>query len=318
MTILFASNEGVDFNLSDTTTAGRFDATYVDSAIVLPASAGGSASLPFDWNESSTDDTWVHFEIRYTNVSEFGQYDGQYHSITDGANIIIRADMSNDAMTWDLQGSTPIGTSYVPSQTSITTIDIHMNRNSGTDETTVTIYLNGSQHATGSFTAAGTGKATAANLGGFDAGDVAYISQIIVSETSTLGRKLGVLRPAGIGNSDQWDGDFNALGDSVFATVASSGVVGNRVSSTLSAWGGPTTGNIERLVLRANASEDGGGASSINQFVRFSGTNYDGANIVLDDSVRSYFTEFANNPSTAIPWTFTDLASTEIGLLAGV
>ena len=319
MAVLFCTNDGNDMGMAEDTNVLTFDSNYVSNSIVIPPTPNGTASAaPITWTESATADTWLHWEAYFNDPNDDnGILDGHLWTLTDGgANIILRGDIFNDEFNWDMNNTTPLMVSSdIP--IGITIHDVHINYMAG-GIFDITVYINGAQVGTGTFTNGVYGKPRTFDFGGSDAwANNQRVSQILVQETSTIGRKIGVLRPASAGASGQWVGGFAELSDKDNGTVTSTGVVGNRVSSVLTTWTGPTTGNIEKLVLRMNASEQGGGANSINQYVRFGGTNYDGANIVLDESVTPYYEEYLQNPNTAAPWLFADLANTEIGLLAG-
>jgi hypothetical protein len=158
------------------------------------------------------------------------------------------------------------------------------------------------------------------DFGGFDFNTVtsatwAY-SQVLVQNTSTLGRKMGVIKPAGAGNYNAWSGDFNALSDASPATVVASNTAAQRQSSTLAAWGGASAGAIEKIVLRADASAQGGAPTGLSQFVRIGTTDYDGTTVVPGGSVVPTFREILTNPATTNPWLFTELSTLQIGLLS--
>ena len=329
MPVLFVTNDGGDVGAyANTTTSTFFDSNYVNRAINIPASGNsGSRVVPVSWsNGSATDgDIWIHFDWYQADVALNGFLDGHEWTITDASgNVIAYRDLNNDAAQWRINatgagtGGTAIGSLTAKPAAQLRTFDIHINRTAG-GLYTFTQYESGVQVVTGSFTQATWGMPSQIDLGGIDFQDTSptYLSQILVQDTSTLGRKVTELVPNAAGYINQWSGDYTALADSNALTAVTTTLVGQRISSNIENWFGGTTGLIEKVVVKATASQTGGGASSIQQFVRIGSTNYDGASIALDATPTARLTEYTTNPATSSAWSTTEIDALEIGLRSG-
>ncbi len=320
MPILFASNDASDIaGTSNVTTVGRFNASFVSSGIQSPnAFDQNTVQMLISWTNPTTDgDVWIHWDQINNGMSWDTLTDGYRARATDSSgNVLIGINISNG--THQYQGAgTNMGPTYTGANGVIQSIDYHVNKVGTTFITEV--FVDGALFATRTFTDGSRGLPSRIDFGGFDltrnTGTIT-LSQIMVSTTSTLGRKLGVLNPASAGNYGQWSGDFAALSDYNPGTVAASTTAGQRVSSVMTAWGGATAGTIEKMVLRQDGTSQGGAPTRVNQFVRIGTTDHDGTAVVMTDSVVPYYQEFLTNPSTTNPWLFTELATTQIGLLS--
>jgi len=139
----------------------------------------------------------------------------------------------------------------------------------------------------------------------------------VISDTPLVGRKAGFVSANAAGTDADWTGGFAELGDTDIASVAFSDAVGERVSSIPSAWTGPTTGTIERIVPIGIGSTTGVGPQTVAHYLKVGGTNYDSAPATMTAIPDYFVSEYALNPDTGAIWTFADLAALEMGLVSG-
>jgi hypothetical protein len=144
-----------------------------------------------------------------------------------------------------------------------------------------------------------------------------FLSNVLVSDQDTRGRRFRILRPTGAGALATAVGGHAELGDGDPATFAYARAVGNAVTSTLTP-GATPPGTIGRVILASyarNAVETPNPALVVNR-LRIGGTDYDAAGqSPAGFSIEALASEWALNPDTGLPWTWSDLASLEIGFV---
>lgn len=327
MTLLNVANTPADFiadgsdeNLSYNTTTLHRDSSYVPNDIMTEVKAG--QGNPFSIiNDAEYTDFWIHFRHRTANLV-YGSVDGILLSFKDSnEDIIARLDWIDDAIRIQAVGDTTVsGSQYeLPSFTSVT-IDVHIELTGG--NIVATYYHNGSQLS----------QATAANTGGkggvksvvFDQLDVTYNTQntyyseiILTDGEPTLGWRLACMVPDTDGDHTDFVGGADKIGDSDIITAAGASNDGDRLSSNLTAYGGPTTpASIRAVVAKCVVSKGDTGPQHMRQFLRISATDYDGSQAALSVDTANYMEEWATNPATAAPWDTSDLTGLQVGIKA--
>ena len=144
-----------------------------------------------------------------------------------------------------------------------------------------------------------------------------FVSNILVSNLDTRGRQFRILRPTGPGTLATGVGGFAELGDSDPATLAYARAAGDAVTSTLTPGAAPpgTIGRVRLVTYARNAVEAPNPALVVNR-LRLGGTDYDAApQAPAGASITALTSDWALNPATGLPWTWSDLASLEIGFM---
>jgi hypothetical protein len=334
MTILFVGNTPAQFYASsaeleyDTSTEHR-DSDFVPNDIGYTVSEGGTTYFDHELDSEVTD-FWLHYRMYFPRVDNFNVLDNQrWVTLYDGSdNVLLRFEGHRPNNWIDVVGDTTgVGASFGLGQMRSFTIDIHVEVN-GTTDITGTLYVNGAKVST----------ATVANTGGrggvarvlwenynttqLNSGsqDTSHVSEIIMtSGEPTRGWRLAQLNPSAAGNHTDFTGTPDTLADGDLASGVSAGADGDRMSNTLTAYGGPATASGIRAVVAATVAAKGdAGPDRLSQSVRIGGTDYDGTPVDLATEYQPLFTIWDNDPASGVGWDTADFATMELGLLAEV
>lgn len=332
MTILFVGNTPAQLladsgSLTFGTSTEHRDAAFVPGDIEYTVYENGGTPFGLELPSVATD-FWLHYRMYAPRADNFVPMGGKrWLKVYDADdNELLRFEGDTSLNRIDVVGDTT-GTSdsFPLGQQQNYTIDIHVVVD-GTTSITGTVYVNGGK--VGTATAANVGaKGGAArvlfenyNIVQLNSGsqDQMHLSEIIATDgESTRGWRLAQLDPAGAGALTDFSGGFAALADGDLASGVGGAADGDRMTSTLSAYGGPSTSVAVRAVVAAAVAAKGPtGPGTLKQSLRIGGTNYDGAAKALDEELAQYVEVWDNDPSTAVPWDTADFGSVELGLLA--
>lgn len=325
---VFAANDLSAFrNIAaafEVTTAGRFDATYTHKAI-----AGSALCISTDWINPTTGavvtlaDGWFHAEC-YHNSS--GSSGGMIFQIYDENDIPIfrfvttstgafRVDYWNGA-AW----ITSFITGIVWTNGTIDVLDVHWTITA--THLTVTVYVDESEAGDGTV-ASVHDEAAAFQIGGGSYTTGTFWSQFLVSDTNTIGAKVGSLRYTGAGNYTEWSGGYADVDETsiVDSTVIDTDVVDDKITFA--------TNNISALPsseyyiaglwmnTRGRLGTDA--PTQITPIVRVDGTDYDSAYELdtLDQiSYEASVNCFPLNPDTGLLWELAEINAAEPGYKA--
>lgn len=333
MTVHFVGGTAQDFFaegstvLTDVTTTNARDTAYSDYE--LRQTQIRDASTPISQEFPPSPDMWAHYRTRYA-VDIFGQFaSGYFLQVFNAAGQLLArlqkvgtnssapvfctvyGDTTENAANSILTGNLAFFTEDVRVRVTATSI-------------TMDYYRDGSlvNTATAANTTGSKGPATRFEWSSNDVVDgtsgFQYFSEIIITDgESTLGWRLGTLTPDGVGFHADFDGNWEELSDLNFTTAAATDTDGDRVSSTLSAYGGTaTTTNVRGVFGKAIASRGDTGPANAVQFIRIGSTDYDGATQALAVDNTSLLQEWSVNPATSSPWDTAALAALELGIKA--
>ncbi|MCG6560469.1 hypothetical protein MB818_19855 [Ruegeria sp. 1NDH52C] len=314
--------------VEDASVPGSYNPLFASHALRFEAEQAASLSLP------GVTDIWIRADCYYDDFNRTTSGDGFFASVGLPTVDIARIDLNNGAMTFDyatLSNSAPSLTGApvtgFPDAT-LFTFDIHIETGAAVagnvDDYRVTAYVDLSQ------VGQVLGKADKVNGEGavrFDFGGTNFLdgtgrfflSNVLVSDQDTRGRRFRILRPTGPGALATAVGGHAELGDGDPATFAYARTVGDAVTSTLTP-GATPPGTIGRVILASharNASANPNPGQVINR-LRIAGTNHDAAGQApTGASLEALTSEWAVNPDTGLPWTWADLAGLEIGFAGG-
>lgn len=309
MAILYATNSPT--SIGGTSSGSYYDAAYVDRSTFINNGYYG-ASIPFP--TSTGNDTWLHWQQRMDSAD--GADDGWCNMIfdTNGAEL-VRFEISNGTWRLELRGTGTIVGSYIAVGLGVNTFDVKLSI-PGDGSIYAEWWKNDILQTSISDTIGTKTQPAYIRYGGSDSGGI-YVSQLLIMETSTVGRHLADLKPGSAGNYTAWTGNFTELGDANNASGAYTGAIAQRESSLLAAYGGPTTGGVEGIFVSGTSLKAGAPTpTSVVNFVRVALTDYDGVADTVDQSPTEFDTIWATNPNTAVAWTFADLGTMEIGILS--
>lgn len=328
MAIVNLGNNPSDFGLDPTTVStsatGR-DTNYSPSSILAPMRTSLSLGIP-----TTGTDYWFHFRMYMNNVgtgSSSGT--GAGFSVYDTNGVLIyqlaKTSSSNYSHFIRIFGSTTVtnATALVLVNSGTYTLDVKLTVGGSGGSIVMELYLNGTLHSTSTATNSGTVKAQprfatidfAQNLNTGSTG-VNYTEVIVATDESTVGARLATLEPSSAGAFSAMTGTVAALADSDTASGVYATAAAQRFNSIFSAYAGASSpSSIRGVFLKAKATAGAGSPNQLNQSIRISGTNYDGAAQSIVPG-RSVLHEWANNPATSAPWLPAALAALEGGLLA--
>ncbi len=324
MTILNLGNTPADFGLSasvvSTAAAGR-DAAYSPSSM-LCLNAAPIVNIPAD----AGTDYWFHWRL-FWNAST-GNSTGSVLRISDAANSLIcdmhRLSTNNFATQFRVYGSSVVsGTAFTFVNNTTYIMDLKLTVGASAGNIVAELYINGALHTSVTAVNSGTVKTKPRQLilafadGLTSAVGINYSEIIATVDESTIGARLATLEPASAGAFATMAGTVAALADADTATGVTSAAVAQRFNSVFSAYGGAATpASIRGVFLKSQASQAGAAApTQLNQSIRISATNYDGAAQAIVPGVGNIH-EWVNNPNTAAPWLVAALAAFEGGLLS--
>jgi hypothetical protein len=310
--------------VEDASVPGTFDPAYADHAIRFDEGQDAAIELP------PVNDLWIHADVFFDTLDLTSTGDGQFWKLSIPNADIAMVDINNGIMTLD----TASGGSLVPNQTGpqLTgipdgqrfTLDAHVETGSGIagnpDGLRVTLYIDGVilAQATGTASLVDDQPPLRFAFGGqeyLDGNARMFVSNVLVSDQDTRGRRFRILRPAGPGALSSAVGGFAELGDDDPATFAYAQSAGDAVTSTLAPGAAPP-GTLGRLVLTTyarNAAETPNPSQIVNR-LRIGGVNHDApAQAPAGASIDSLVSEWTLNPATGQPWTWADLQTLEIG-----
>jgi len=310
----------------DASVAGSFDPLYADHALRFDEASAASIALP------ALNDLWIRADCYYDDFDLTSNGDGNFWTVAIPNVDIVMVDFTNGSKTLDYaSGSFTSPSQSGPPVTGIPdaqlfTLDVHIETgvavNGNTDDFRVTFYVD--------LSLIGQILSKNNNLNGappvrfdfggtdfLDGNERFFLSNVLVSDQDTRGRRFRILRPTGAGALATAEGGHSELGDGDPATFAYARAAGDAVTSTLTPGASPP-GTIGKIILASyarNAVETPNPATVVNR-LRIASTDYDATGLSpASGSTEALRSEWALNPATGVPWTWADLASLEIGFM---
>lgn len=326
MSVIFLASTTNDFLTApassfstETTTNGR-DADYSPYELRVPVlkNTGNPFGIPLG---AAIADLWVHFRVDTPSI-RFNAASGSWFQATNADDdVLVLGDLNQDQLAAIAYGDTTDTGTYTDLN-SATTITVDINIRVDGTEVALDIYINGTIFSSAS--AANTGALAAPTLFTFnnddmteDASQALHFSEIILTDgEDTRGWRLATLEPDGAGNYSDFDGDYSNLAGFNLASVAGTDTANDRLSSSLSAYGGEASpAGIRGVFAKAIAARGDTGPTTMKQFLRISSTDYEGSAESLGVSLSPYMEEWATNPAGGA-WSTSDFASLEVGIKA--
>lgn len=320
--IVFASNNIGHF---PTTVAGSvpgtFDPTRVPYAITL--SNYEVVSSPA-FTPVTGEETWFHFRLFADGDSSFSRTDTLFQAYDENNHLLCRlsklTSVTNYTVKLDLfDGTNTLSrTCNVPlTNGKVGFMDIRYRVTSLLIE--IDVYINGLLTASQNFGAnpAGYGNPNRFSLGcafGTNLTDTMHFSEIIVADGDTRNSRLNILRPAGDGGLDDWDGPLVDLADDDMTSGMTTLDADARHTMLLTAYTGAR--NISNYVAVSSTTRGATAPTGLKHSIRVSGVNYDSDLIPVGQALQYNITDFPINPATSIPWDSADLIDLESGFVS--
>jgi hypothetical protein len=311
--------------VEDASVPGSFDPAYASHALRFTQAQEGAVTLP------GIADVWVRATCYYDDFSLVTSTGSFWTVGVPNANVaqVKRSAAVRSLSYTDTFAISPNVTGptldALPSATRFT-LDVRLETGAAVagnaNDHRTTLYINGTLRGQviGRCNAIAGSKPVKFAFGGvsFLGGNARFfLSNLLVSDQDTRGRQFRILRPTGAGALATAVGGFAELGDSDPATFAYARVVGDAVTSTLTPGAAPpgTIGRVRLVTYARNAVESPNPAKVVNR-LRLGSTNYDAAaQAPAGASIQALTSDWALNPATGLPWTWSDLASLQIGFV---
>lgn len=317
MTILLVANAPGDYIGAGDWSSQNRDAAYVPVSTLVYLANGVETPLRAFFAQPEAGSLWLH--CRYAAPQPQSLSDGRILSLrtAEGA-ILFSLALQDGSPGAQVVGDTTVTGAYVSLAFGLHTFDIKLDVGA---QIAAEVFLDGA--LVSSATAENTlGKAgpSLLVLDNWDSGNQSTNwSEVIVTDNeSTLGWRLAQLNPAAAGFYAEWAGGFAQLADYDRATAASTSVPNAKVSSTLTAYGGPSSPTpIRAVVTKAQTKVGGSSPQNIQHFLRIGGADYFGSiQAAGDEYDPSSQQVWDQNPATGANWLTTAFAGTQIGLVA--
>lgn len=325
---LITNSAAVLGGTEDASVSGSFDPAFASHALRFEEEQAASVTLP------GLTDIWVRADVYYDDFDLTANGDGWFLTVGLPGIDIARIGFNNGNRTLDYtstSNSAPnqIGTPVtgMPDATRFT-LDVHIETGAAVagnvDDYRVTLFANLSQvgQVVNKADKVNGQGAVRLDFGGtdfLDGNQRFFVSNVLVSNQDTRGRRFRILRPTGAGALTTAVGGHAELGDGDPATFAYARAAGDAVTSTLTP-GATPPGTIGKVILASharNAVDNPNPALVINRLL-IGGTDYDApGQSPAGAALEVLSSEWATNPATGQPWTWADLAGLEIGFAGG-
>lgn len=301
------------------TTAGRFVSNASRGALVVTQ---GTSELNLDFNGNVTE-AWIHMYLYQEAVA--GNVDGWIQIDKLDGSEAFRINLNSDG-TWDVEayrGSTWVnlfttGSSQLTN--SAGAFDLYIRVNSSTGE--ATLYKDGVSQGTfsGNTSIDNASFGRLHFFGQTGGANELFVSQVIVSNESTIGWVLATLAPDGNGANTGWTGSFTDIDEFILDTndyieaIATNVIETSTVSNINAAY---STYNVKAVAVGVRASNDSGSViSDIQAALRVGSTNYFSPNLGLpkDGTDYSRYYIWETNPATSAAWAQAAVNSLEAGV----
>lgn len=317
--------------VSEDTTAGRFDSTYCDAALLCSATTALVQATLVDSTGTPTNLTsgqtgYFHFEV--IPISSTGSV-GNWWWLTDSSGfpwLAIRSTGTGNVYTLSYNsgtGASPvwttIGSSFTVPSATRSAIDIVLTIGS---PHTAAIYLNGSLLVTGTFTQASLTTIRTLNLQSIGSqGNACAYSQILCTEgISTISAKIKYSRATGAGSNSAWTGAATNVNEAVNsdATIDQATSAGLRQTYAMGDVTVPSGYAIKSVFYWVRAKNDGSTPANIKASLRSGATNFDGASNLAGIGIgfAPLLQRYDTDPATSAAWTQTGWNAAEAGYLS--
>lgn len=320
MTIVFASNDIVDFQgASIITDTNDRRTAYVSESFEVANGAGDPLHTSWTtWPEVSGTVTWIHFQGKKDINAGGANADGRVIGfiVDDTGAVVCYVNCVNGAWTLVVDGNSS-ATFSDPMGTTLRAVDIKID--TASTNTVFEFYVD--QVLAKTHTASSTlGNPVAIMWQCYDLENGfgqthLTVSEFIVADEDTQNFGLSDMTPDAAGNHTAWTGNHVETGDSDLGRVAFVDTTGQKLSSDLSTFNGPSSSALKALVITNRASVRGGTVGDIRNFVRISSTDYNAsAALGVGEAIVPLISVFLTNPDTASDWDTTDFSGVEVGV----
>lgn len=301
-------------DVTEVTTAGYYNNTYVDRAIRL----GGATTVYFEigpWTAET--EFYLGFGFRWQGT--ITHFDNQPIIFYNNSGTAVFRWSSADGVIqnqyWNGAAWTNIGSTWTPTINTLYRVDIKIDITNDQFD----MRVGGTSVASGSVDLASLTnieKVRFFQSSALVGSSQPYYSAIIADDADTLDRwtMKGTLNGAGATNN--FSNSYASIDES---GIDDSDLVGSSVAGDISTYvfadfTVPSGHAVEAFCLTARARNTGAAPDNLKVAYRVSSTDYEsGAYANITTSYRGLFTGLAQNPNTTTDWTQTSVNAAEIG-----
>jgi hypothetical protein len=325
---LITNSAAILGGVEDASVPGSFNPLYAGHAVRFDASEPAGVALP------PVNDLWLRADCCYDGFDLSTEGDGMMWTVGILSTDIARVDLVNGekylacitGTSWSGLTSGPV-VSAIPNGM-LFTLDVQIETGAAIDGNEdayrVAFYINDGLLASvqSTCTHVNGGPPVRFAFGGFDylvGNGRFFLSNVLISDQDTRGRRFTILRPSGPGAQGTAVGGYAELGDGSPATFAYANAASDAVTSTITPGAAPpgTIGKVVLFSYARNAADDPNPSQVINR-QRLGGVKYDAAaQAPAGASIKPLASSWMLNPATGEPWSWADLIDLEIGFAGG-
>lgn len=309
--------------------AGSEMGTFIpaDSLSYEYASSGGGRNTTFSRAETFATSPGSYFEcIPFTGKTDFwthvrlgigshvtGTIDAV--SLVSGADvesIRLRYNRATQVLTLDFHngsGYTTVGSITIAMMDAGHDLDLYSLCNSGSG--VLSLYVAGTRRIHGT----GLNLASTASIVKTRHHNQSRVSQLVVSDSSTIGGRLFTVPVTGAGASSDWTGSYVGIDEAIYSDAD---FINSDTAAQVSTFAAtaPTLTGYQVIAVAVTARAKRGSASgpqNIQMALRSSGTTYFGSTQALDLGYSGFIEIWEDDPATSSPWQNAAVASLQPG-----
>lgn len=323
MAILGVVNRIIDFDevsgaISHVTSGASFDSNYVPNSMVFDTSAYGQKNFV----AAAGVVTWFRFTHFRSSTSGSGGGTSNAIEIRDAAGTLIlsanKTSTTSSSHNFTLYGAANVTSGSFAMSTSVQTVITIKIDNTGSG-CVATIYTGTAGAVFATLTV--VDRQTRTNPTSFllrpsffnySGGSSIHISEVIIADTSLIGRRLILVTPSAAGDLTDFAGTVAGLNDLDALTGLTSNAAGQRHTWTNAAYAGPA-GTLEAVIVATVGHRTSGAPSQLAASLRIASTNYDGADATVLDVTKGQAI-WTLNPNTGAAWASGALATMQTGI----
>lgn len=321
MTIVFGGGEMGAFIPSDgdakeRTASGSYNSTFSRCSLAPSGQLSYGESASF----AAMDELWVHFAL--TNGDGSGTsstIQALVLSNAAGTNLFrVKWDNTNNTLTmqyWDGAAWQNAGSAVsIDVGGTLHNCDLYVDGDSATG--TCSLYIEGTRraHATSVNLSTVAAITNVRVYGRASVSDTA-VSQVVVSDESTIGGRLFTVPVSGAGSDTAWTGTYLNIDEVQFSDADFINSATADQVSTFAVTNPSLSGyQVRAVIVTARAKRGASGPQNLQLALRSSGTNYFSASKALDLGYGAFVEVWEDDPATGSPWVNAAVSSLQPGV----
>lgn len=308
-----------DSNATETTDTTLFDSAFCRACLMI----SGNSSYHDSAAIQNLTDAWCRFDMRVG---------GNTYNVTNDVFLwLTGAGGSGIKLTWNRQTYVLTlyrwNSSWVAAGSTIVldmvsarqTIHVHAIVNSASGS--IDVYVGGTVRIqSGTIDLSGIANLNKVRFFGMTYSVIAipvYVSEVIVDDETTIGRRVMTVVMTGNGASTAFTGDYTAIDEGVYSdTDTINGVTNGDIELYTGTPVGtiPLTGyRIKGIAITGRTKKSGVGPAQMRFKLRSAGSNYDGTTLAQDFGYGAWFHSWELNPATTAAFLTSETTALQYG-----